>query len=68
MEESISVPTVVDGEHSEVPDAEGDGDLSADGMTGDTIVTADGKVLPVGDGVDRLRHSDEARLVELYEA
>jgi hypothetical protein len=68
MEESISVPTVVDGEHSEVPDAEGDGDHSADGMTGDTIVTADGKVLPVGDGVDRLRHSDEARLVELYEA
>jgi hypothetical protein len=68
MEESIFVLTVVDGEHSEVPDAEGDGDHSADGMTGDTIVTADGKVLPVGDGVDRLRHSDEARLVELYEA
>lgn len=68
MEESIAVPTVVDGEQSEVPGAEGDGDHSADGMTGDTIVTADGKVLPVGDGVDRLRHSDEARLVELYEA
>ena len=68
MEESISAPTVVDGEQSEVPDAEGDGDHSIDGMTGDTIVTADGKVLPVGDGVDRLRHSDEARLVELYEA
>ena len=68
MEKSIAVPTVVDGEQSEVPGAEGDGDHSADGMTGDTIVTADGKVLPVGDGVDRLRHSDEARLVELYEA
>ena len=68
MEESISVPTVVDGEQSEGPDVEGADDHSIDGMTGDTIVTADGKVLPVGDGVDRLRHSDEARLVELYEA
>ena len=68
MEESISVPTTVDGEQSEGPDVEGADDHSIDGMTGDTIVTADGKVLPVGDGVDRLRHSDEARLVELYEA
>lgn len=68
MEESISVPTAVDGEQSEGPDVEGADDHSVDGMTGDTIVTADGKVLPVGDGVDRLRHSDEARLVELYEA
>ena len=40
----------------------------AEGAEGDTIVTADGEVLPVGSGVDRLRQSDEARLVELYEA
>ena len=68
MEESISSPAVADGELSEDPRTEGADDHSIDGMTGDTIVTADGKVLPVGDGVDRLRHSDEARLVELYEA
>ena len=68
MEESISSPAVADGELSEDPGTEGADDPSIDGMTGDTIVTADGKVLPVGDGVDRLRHSDEARLVELYEA
>ena len=68
MEESISSPAVADGELSEDPGTEGTDDHSIDGMTGDTIVTADGKVLPVGDGVDRLRHSDEARLVELYEA
>jgi hypothetical protein len=68
MEESISSPAVADGELSEDHGTEGADDHSIDGMTGDTIVTADGKVLPVGDGVDRLRHSDEARLVELYEA
>ena len=68
MEESISSPAVADGELSEDHRTEGADDHSIDGMTGDTIVTADGKVLPVGDGVDRLRHSDEARLVELYEA
>jgi hypothetical protein len=68
MEESISSPAIADGELSEEPGVEGADDHSLDGMTGDTIVTADGKVLPVGDGVDRLRHSDEARLVELYEA
>jgi hypothetical protein len=37
-------------------------------MIGDIIVIVDGKVFFVGDGVDRLCHSDEARLVELYEA
>lgn len=68
MEESIAPPAVAEGELSEEPGVEGADDHSIDGMTGDTIVTADGKVLPVGDGVDRLRHSDEARLVELYEA
>ena len=66
MEESISAPAV--GETSEESDVESSDDLSVDGNVGDTIVTADGEVLPVGSGVDRLRQSDEARLVELYEA
>ena len=66
MEESIASPTT--GEVSEDSDVEMIGDVSVDGNVGDTIVTADGEVLPVGSGVDRLRQSDEARLVELYEA
>ena len=66
MEESIASPAI--GEASEETDVESIGDVSVDGNVGDTIVTADGEVLPVGSGVDRLRQSDEARLVELYEA
>ena len=66
MEESIASPAT--GEASEEADVEMIGDVSVDGNVGDTIVTADGEVLPVGSGVDRLRQSDEARLVELYEA
>ena len=66
MEESIASPAT--GEASEETDVELIGDVSVDGNVGDTIVTADGEVLPVGSGVDRLRQSDEARLVELYEA
>ncbi|MGB1525761.1 MAG: hypothetical protein ACPHCK_07070, partial [Candidatus Poseidoniaceae archaeon] len=54
-------------EESSEAGVEGD-DVSVEGAEGDTIVTADGEVLPVGGGVDRLRQSDEARLVELYEA
>lgn len=66
MEESIAAPAVAEAsEESDVESADG---LSVDGNVGDTIVTADGEVLPVGRGVDRLRQSDEARLVELYEA
>ncbi|MGB1955042.1 MAG: hypothetical protein ACPHUK_05520 [Candidatus Poseidoniaceae archaeon] len=66
MEESIAAPAVAEAsEESDVESADG---LSVDGNVGDTIVTADGEVLPVGSGVDRLRQSDEARLVELYEA
>ena len=66
MEESIAAPAVA--EASEESDVESSDGLSVDGNVGDTIVTADGEVLPVGSGVDRLRQSDEARLVELYEA
>ena len=66
MEESIVAPTV--SEASEETDVESVDGSSVDGNVGDTIVTADGEVLPVGDGVDRLRQDDEARLVELYEA
>ncbi len=66
MEESISSPAA--GEGSEETDVESADGLSVEGNAGDTIVTADGEVLPVGDGVDRLRQDDEARLVELYEA
>jgi hypothetical protein len=66
MEESIVAPAV--GEASEDTDVESADGSSVDGNVGDTIVTADGEVLPVGGGVDRLRQSDEARLVELYEA
>ena len=66
MEESIASPAT--GEASEEADVEMIGDVSVDGNVGDTIVTAAGEVLPVGSGVDRLRQSDEARLVELYEA
>ena len=65
MEQTNVAPASADGESSE---ASGDDVVSVDGAEGDTIVTADGEVLPVGDGVDRLRQSDEARLVELYEA
>ncbi|MAY04444.1 MAG: hypothetical protein CMB25_05905 [Euryarchaeota archaeon] len=64
--EQGNVVAAVEGEE---PSHDDDDDVaSVDGAVGDTIVTADGEVLPVGDGVDRLRHSDEARLVELYEA
>ena len=66
MEESMPASpseSEVDSESGEV-----DGVESVDGAEGDTIVTSDGEVLPVGGGIDRLRHSDEARLVELYEA
>ena len=66
MEESMLAPpseSEIDSESGEV-----DGVESVDGAEGDTIVTSDGEVLPVGGGIDRLRHSDEARLVELYEA
>jgi hypothetical protein len=42
-----------------------DGDEHA--MSGDTIVTATGEVIPVS-GNDRLKEVDEAPLVELYEA
>ena len=66
MEESIAAPAGA--EASEESDIESSDSLSVDGNVGDTIVTADGEVLPVGSGVDRLRQSDEARLVELYEA
>jgi len=66
MEESIVAPAVAGA--SEETDVESADGSSVDGNVGDTIVTADGEVLPVGDGVDRLRQSDEARLVELYEA
>tara|TARA_B100001778_G_scaffold116570_1_gene95692 strand:- start:660 stop:1502 length:843 start_codon:yes stop_codon:yes gene_type:complete len=66
MEESIAAPAGA--EASEESDIESSDGLSVDGNVGDTIVTADGEVLPVGSGVDRLRQSDEARLVELYEA
>tara|TARA_Y100000994_G_scaffold106433_1_gene87722 strand:- start:2038 stop:2880 length:843 start_codon:yes stop_codon:yes gene_type:complete len=66
MEESIAAPAGA--EASEESNVESSDDLSVDGNVGDTIVTADGEVLPVGSGVDRLRQSDEARLVELYEA
>ena len=66
MEESIVAPAV--GGASEETDVGSADGSSVDGNVGDTIVTADGEVLPVGDGVDRLRQSDEARLVELYEA
>ena len=66
MEESIAAPA--EAEASEESDIESSDGLSVDGNVGDTIVTADGEVLPVGSGVDRLRQSDEARLVELYEA
>ena len=66
MEESIAAPAGA--EASEESNVESSDDLSVDGNVGDTIVTADGEVLPVGSGVDRLRKSDEARLVELYEA
>ena len=65
MEQTNVAPASADGESSE---ASGDDVVSVDGAEGDTIVTADGEVLPVGGGVDRLRQSDEARLVELYEA
>ena len=66
MEESIAAPA--EAEAAEESDIESSDGLSVDGNVGDTIVTADGEVLPVGSGVDRLRQSDEARLVELYEA
>ena len=66
MEESIAAPAIAGA--SEESDVESSDGLSVDGNVGDTIVTADGEVLPVGSGVDRLRQSDEARLVELYEA
>jgi hypothetical protein len=66
MEESIVAPAV--GEASEETDVESADGSSVDGNVGDKTATADGEVLPVGDGVDRLRQSDEARLVELYEA
>ena len=66
MEESIAAPAIAGA--SEESDVEASDGLSVDGNVGDTIVTADGEVLPVGSGVDRLRQSDEARLVELYEA
>jgi len=66
MEESIAAPATAGA--SEEFDVESSDGLSVDGNVGDTIVTADGEVLPVGSGVDRLRQSDEARLVELYEA
>ena len=65
MEQTNVAPASADGESSE---ASGDDVVSVDGAEGDTIGTADGEVLPVGGGVDRLRQSDEARLVELYEA
>ena len=66
MEEGMPASVSEDEESSE--DGEGGDVDSVDGAEGDTIVTADGEVLPVGSGVDRLRQSDEARLVELYEA
>ena len=66
MEQANVAPASEDEESSEAG-LEGD-DVSMEGAEGDTIVTADGEVLPVGSGVDRLRQSDEARLVELYEA
>lgn len=66
MEQTNVAPTSEVDEDSD--SSEGDNVTSVDGAVGDTIVTADGEVLPVGDGVDRLRQSDEARLVELYEA
>ena len=65
--EQANVAPAVEGEEY-LAEGTGDDVVSVDGAEGDTIVTADGEVLPVGDGVDRLRQSDEARLVELYEA
>tara|TARA_Y100000766_G_scaffold73156_1_gene61520 strand:- start:4251 stop:4922 length:672 start_codon:yes stop_codon:yes gene_type:complete len=65
--EQTNIGPVAEGEES-LAEGAGDAVVSVDGAEGDTIVTADGDVLPVGSGVDRLRHSDEARLVELYEA
>ena len=65
--EQANVAPAVEGEE-DLAEGTGDDVVSVDGAEGDTIVTADGEVLPVGDGVDRLRQSDEARLVELYEA
>ncbi|MCH1422624.1 MAG: hypothetical protein L7U62_03920 [Candidatus Poseidoniaceae archaeon] len=42
--------------------------LDEDGMaTGDTLITANGEVVPVS-GMDRMKSVDEAPLVELYEA
>ena len=66
MEESM--PASPSGSEVDSESGEVDGVESVDGAEGDTIVTSDGEVLPVGGGIDRLRHSDEARLVELYEA
>ena len=65
--EQTNIATAAEGEES-LAGGTVDQVVSVDGAEGDTIVTADGEVLPVGDGVDRLRQSDEARLVELYEA
>ena len=65
--EQANVAPAVEGEE-DIAEGTGDDVVSVDGAEGDTIVTADGEVLPVGDGVDRLRQSDEARLVEMYEA
>jgi len=64
--EQTNLASPAEGDESSETDG-GDG-VSEGGAEGDTIVTADGEVLPVGGGVDRLRQSDEARLVELYEA
>ena len=64
--EQTNLASPSEGDESSETDG-GDG-VSEGGAEGDTIVTADGEVLPVGVGVDRLRQSDEARLVELYEA
>ena len=55
MEQANVAPTV-EGEE-DLAEGTGDDVVSVDGAEGDTIVTADGKVLPVGDGVDRLRQS-----------
>ena len=58
----------------EQPPEEGTSDESDEGvdvedaaLSGDTIVTASGEVIPVS-GNDRLKEVDEAPLVELYEA
>ena len=53
------------GSNSGESQSEGDGDTAA--MDGDTIVTASGETISVS-GTDRMMGTDEAPLVELYEA